>query len=147
MIKILFICHGNICRSPMAQYVLAELAARRGMAVAVDSAATSTEELGNGVHPGTRRKLAAEGIPCGGHRARQLRRADYEAYDWLIGMDGANVRNMLRILGGDPAGKVCRLLDFTAQPRDIADPWYTGDFDATYRDVRAGCEALLERLE
>lgn len=147
MIKILFICHGNICRSPMAQYVLAELAARRGMAVAVDSAATSTEELGNGVHPGTRRKLAAEGIPCGGHRARQLRRADYEAYDWLIGMDGANVRNMLRILGGDPAEKVCRLLDFTAQPRDIADPWYTGDFDATYRDVRAGCEALLERLE
>lgn len=147
MIKILFICHGNICRSPMAQYVLAELAARRGLAVAADSAATSTEELGNGVHPGTRRKLAAEGIPCGGHRARQLRRADYEAYDWLIGMDGANVRNMLRILGGDPAGKVCRLLDFTAQPRDIADPWYTGDFDVTYRDVHAGCEALLDRLK
>ena len=146
MIRVLFVCHGNICRSPMAQDVLAELAARRGDAVSVDSAATSTEELGNGVHPGTRRKLAEEGIPCGGHRARQLRRADYDAYDWLIGMDSANVRNMLRILGGDPAGKVCRLLDFTAQPRDIADPWYTGDFDATYRDVRAGCEALLNKL-
>lgn len=146
MIRILFVCHGNICRSPMAQYVLEHLAAQQGVALAVESAATSSEELGNGMHPGTRRVLAAHGIPCGGHRARQLTRADREAYDWFIGMDSANVRNMLRILGGDAAGKICRLLEFTPQPRDIADPWYTGDFEATYQDVYAGCRALLEQL-
>ena len=121
-----------------------DLVSKRGLAADffIDSAATSTEEIGNGVHPGTRRKLARMGIPCGGHKARQMTRADYERFDYLIGMEGRNVSNMLRILGGDPEGKVRRLLP----GRDIADPWYTGDFDATYEDVAAGCGALLEEI-
>ena len=150
MIKILFICHGNICRSPMAEYVLRHLAAQRGLAGQVEahSAATSTEEIGNGVHWGTRQKLRQMGVPCGGHRAVQMTRADYARYDLLLGMDSANIRNMLRLLApaGDPDGKVRRLLDWSARPRDIADPWYTGDFDATYADVLEGCTALLDAL-
>lgn len=146
MTKIFFICHGNICRSPMAEYVMKELTRRSGLAEAfiIDSAATSREELGNGVHPGTRRKLAAEGIPCGNHRARQLERGDYDRFDCLIGMDRQNLSNMARLLGGDPKGKLHLLLEYTGSGRDIADPWYTGNFDATYRDVLAGCTALLE---
>ena len=133
----------------MAEYVMKHLAAQRGMEgdFFIDSAATSTEEIGNGVHRGTRRKLAEVGIPCGGHRARQLTRRDYEEFDLLIGMDGANRRNMLRMLGGDPEGKVHLLLDFSDRPRDIADPWYTGNFDETYDDVAEGCQALLRYLE
>ena len=149
MIKILFICHGNICRSPMAQYVLQDMVEKRGIAdqFYIDSAATSTEEIGNGVHPGTRRKLREGGIYCGDHRARQLRREDYDRYDYILGMDQWNLRNMKRMLREDPEHKIGLLLDFTGHPRDIADPWYTGDFDATYEDVREGCEALLEYLQ
>ena len=149
MIKVLFVCHGNICRSPMAEYVMKHLVAQRGIKANffIDSAATSTEEIGNGVHQGTRRKLAEVGIPCGNHRARQLTRQDYKRFDLLIGMDGANRRNMIRMLGGDPEGKVHLLLDFSDQPRDIADPWYTGNFDETYDDIAEGCRALLQYLE
>ena len=148
MVKILFICHGNICRSTMAQYVMQHLINKAGRTAdfMIDSAATSTEEIGNGVHWGTRQKLQQVGIPCGGHRARQLTRGDYRDFDYIIGMDEANRRNMLRMLGGDPAGKVSLLLDGTPRPRPIADPWYTGDFEATYQDVLEGCTALLNRL-
>ena len=132
----------------MAEYLLRFLVEKQGLAgeIYCSSAATSTEELGNGVHPGTRRKLQEQGIPCGNHRARQLTRADYAAYDLLLGMDGENLFYMNRILGGDPRGKIHRLLDFSEHPRDIADPWYTGNFEDTYRDVLAGCTALLARL-
>ena len=144
MVSILFVCLGNICRSTMAEYVMKDLVSKRGLSADffIDSAATSAEELGNGVHPGTRRKLAQMGVPCGGHKARQMTRADYDRFDYLIGMEGRNVTNMLRILGGDPEGKVRRLLP----GRDIADPWYTGDFDATYEDVAEGCAALLDEI-
>ena len=147
MTKILFVCHGNICRSPMAEFLFRYLAETqpRGAAFSVASAATSREEIGNGVHPGTRRVLARYGIDPSGKRAVQLTAADYGKYDLLLGMDSANVRNMLRILGGDPEGKVCRLLDLTGCPRDIADPWYTGDFEATLSDILEGCAALLAR--
>ena len=147
MIKILLICHGNICRSPMAEFVMKDLAAKAGAGeqFVIDSAATSTEEIGNPVYPPARRELAAHGIPCTGHAARQLTRADYNRYDLLIGMDSANIRNMLRICGGDPEGKIHRLLDYTARPGDVADPWYTGDFSATWRDVLEGCTAILHR--
>ena len=133
----------------MAEYVMKHLVAQRGIKANffIDSAATSTEEIGNGVHQGTRRKLAEVGIPCGNHRARQLTRQDYKRFDLLIGMDGANRRNMIRMLGGDPEGKVHLLLDFSDQPRDIADPWYTGNFDETYDDIAEGCRALLQYLE
>lgn len=132
----------------MAEFVLRDLAARRGVAdrLVVESAATSSEELGNPVHPGTRRMLAAHGISCEGKRARRLRADDYDAWDLLIGMDDANVRNMERLFGGDPAGKVHRLLEYAGSERDIADPWYTGDFQATWDDVCDGCEGLLAFL-
>lgn len=148
-IRILFICHGNICRSPMAEYILRSRVAglELGESVLVDSAATSAEEIGNPVHPRTAAILDTLGIDCSAKRARQMQRSDYEAYDYLIGMDRMNVADMRRIAGGDPDGKICRLLDFAANPRDIADPWYTGDFDATYTDVCAGCDALLKRLK
>ena len=148
MVNILFVCHGNICRSPMAEFVMKDLAAQRGKSgdFFIDSAATSTEEIGNGVHPGTRRKLAQVGIPCGGHRARQLTQQDYAQFDLLIGMDGANRRNMLRMLNGDPQGKIHLLLDFSDSLRDIADPWYTGNFDKTYEDILEGCQGLFRVL-
>ncbi|MBS6397078.1 MAG: low molecular weight phosphotyrosine protein phosphatase [Clostridiales bacterium] len=148
MIKLLFICHGNICRSPMAEYVMKDLVNRRGLSdcFCIDSAATSTEEIGNGVHHGTRQKLKEVGVPLGNHRAVQMKRADYEKYDYLIGMDTWNIRNMLRIVGQDDRGKIHRLLDFGRNPRDIADPWYTGNFDVTYEDVAEGCEALLAHI-
>ena len=142
--KILFVCHGNICRSPMAEFVMKHLAASAGMrGLTIASAATSTEEIGNPVYPPARRKLSEHGIGCEGKTARQLTRADYDAWDLLVGMDGANLRNMRRICGGDPEGKIRLLMDFAGQPRDVADPWYTGDFEATWRDVNAGCRALL----
>ena len=112
----------------------------------IDSAATSTEEIGNPVDPRTRRKLQQEGIHCGNHHARQMTRADYEKFDYLIGMDHNNLRNMMRMLKNDPLGKVLLLLDWTEKPRDIADPWYSGNFDLTYEDVTEGCEALLKKL-
>ncbi len=147
--KLLFVCHGNICRSPMAEYYMRDLVARSGLAdrFEIASAATSTEEIGNGVYPPARRKLAEHGISCTGHAARQLTRRDYQRFDLLIGMDSANIRNMTRICGGDPQGKIFRLLDFTGRPGDVADPWYTGDFEATWRDVDEGCRGLLTRLE
>ncbi len=149
MIKVLFICHGNICRSPMAEFVMKDMVRREGLAERffIASAATSTEEIGNPVHRGTRDKLGREGIPMTDRAAVQLKRENYENYDYLIGMDGWNIRNMLRILGGDPEGKVYKLLAFAGEERDVADPWYTGDFDATYRDVTAGCAGLLRKIK
>ena len=145
-IKILFVCHGNICRSPMAEFVFKDMVKKSGCAdqFYIASAATSTEEIGNPVHRGTRQKLKEFGISTEGKYAVQLRKSDYEKYDYLIGMDSWNIRNIMRILKEDPEQKVCRLLDFTDHPRDIADPWYTGDFDKTYDDIKEGCEALLQ---
>ena len=148
MHAVLFVCHGNICRSPMAEFVMKDLVRKAGADTEffIASAATSTEEIGNPVYPPARRKLAEHGIGCAGKTARQLRREDYDRYDLLIGMDGANLRNMRRICGGDPVGKLSLLLDWTGRPGDVADPWYTGDFEATWRDVAAGCAALLAYL-
>lgn len=149
MINVLFLCHGNICRSTMAEMVLKHLVRERGLAdlFYIDSAATSREEIGNGVHYGTRRKLAEVGIPCEDHRARQVTKKDYEKFDYLIVMDSNNVRNLNRIIGSDPDGKVYKLLDFTERPgASIADPWYTGNFDETYRDVLEGCEGFLKKI-
>lgn len=148
MIKILFVCHGNICRSTMAEYVMKDMVKKRGLSERfyIDSAATSTDEIGNGVHHGTRRRLQQAGVPAGDHRAVQITRADYDKYDYIIGMDSENLRNLHRMLPEDKAGKICLLLDFTDTPRDIADPWFTGDFDATYDDVLAGCTALLDKI-
>ena len=149
MIKILLVCHGNICRSTMAQSVLQHLVNNRGLSdlFYIDSAATSREEIGNGPHYGTVRKLGQVGIPVIPHKAIQMTRQDYLDYDYLIGMDTANIRNMNAIAGGDPQGKIYKLLSFAGEGRDVADAWYTGDFDATYRDVMAGCEGFLAFLE
>lgn len=148
MIKILFVCHGNICRSPMAEFVMKDLVKKAGLTeqFEIASAATSTEEIGNPVYPPARRKLAEHGISCQGHAARQLQRADYNRYDLLIGMDRANLHNMLRICGGDPEGKLSLLMDHTSKGSEVADPWYTGDFEATWQDVSLGCQALLDTL-
>lgn len=146
MIKVLFLCHGNICRSTMAQFVFQDMINKQGLTdqFYINSAATSREEIGAPPHHGTVHKLNREGIPVLPHRAVQMTGKDYDKYDYLIGMDSMNIRNMMRILPGDPEGKVCRLLDFTDQPGDIADPWYTGNFDLTFDNIKKGCEALLE---
>lgn len=148
MIKILFICHGNICRSPLAEFVMKDIAAKAGLAdnFIIASAATSTEEIGNPVHRGTREKLREHGISAAGKTAVQMKRSDYDKYDYLIGMDDWNIRNILRITGGDPEGKVHKLLEFAGRDGDIADPWYTGNFDETYEDVKAGCDGLWKML-
>ena len=183
MHRILFVCHGNICRSPMAEFVMKDLVKKAGLEgeFTIASAATSTEEIGCPVYPPARRKLAEHGIGCAGHAARQLTAADYGRWDYLVGMDGANLRNMRRICGGDPEGKISLLLEWTDRPtgtpakpgallgrggarerardarqgvprqsglcdNEVADPWYTGDFDATWRDVLEGCQGLLERI-
>lgn len=149
MKKILFVCHGNICRSPMAEFVMKDLVQKAGLAghFYIESAATSTEEIGNEVYPPAKRKLAEHSISCKGKTARQMTRSDYQRFDLLIGMDDWNIRNMTRIAGGDPEGKIHKLLDYTARKGDVADPWYTGDFDATWRDVTEGCRELLKSLE
>jgi len=146
--QILFVCHGNICRSPMAEFVMKDLVRKAGLEAdfMIASAATSTEEIGNSVYPPARRKLAEHGIGCQGKTARQMTRADYQRYDLLIGMDTWNIRNMRNICGGDPDNKIKKLLDYTQRPGDVADPWYTGDFEATWRDVLEGCQQLLEVL-
>lgn len=148
MTRILFVCLGNICRSPMAEFIFKDLAAKagRGAEFEAASAGTSSEEYGNPVYPPARRKLAEHGIACAGKTARQLTRADYDRYDLLIGMESRHLSAMRRIYGGDPAGKMHRLLDYTARPADIADPWYTGDFDAAWNDIESGCRALLGQL-
>ena len=171
--RILFVCHGNICRSPMAEFVMKDLVRKAAIereknqacldsseceqarpevkgvledSFIIESAATSTEEIGNSVYPPARRKLAEHGIGCVGKTARQMTRSDYDRYDLLIGMDSWNIRNMRNICGGDPEGKIVMLMDFTNRPGDVADPWYTGDFEATWRDVLEGCQALLDYL-
>ena len=148
MNRILFICHGNICRSPMAEMVMKELVRRQGLESCFDiaSCATSTEEIGNPVYPPARAELARQGIPCERRGARQLTRRDYEEYDLLIGMDGYNIRNMLRMLDGDPDGKIHKLMEYAGSDADVADPWYTDRFDVCYRDVLAGCQGLLKML-
>lgn len=149
MTRILFVCLGNICRSPMAEFVMKDLVCKAGLEekIQVASAGTSDEEYGNPVYPPARRKLAEHGIGCAGKTARQLTRSDYENYDLLIGMDHANLRSMRRICGGDPAGKIHLMLSYVGRDADVADPWYTGDFEATWQDVFAGCQALLEQLQ
>ena len=146
--SILFICHGNICRSPMAEFVLKHLVKQRGVEddFYIASAATSYEEIGNDIHRGTRRKLKEEGIPFEKRAAVRVTKQDYDNYDYLIVMDGYNVSNLSRIVGGDKEGKIKMLLEFAGERRDIADPWYTGDFDKTYDDVLRGCEGLLRFL-
>ena len=152
MIRILFICHGNICRSPMAEFVFLQKAADRGVShlFSVASAATSTEEIWNGVgnpvYPPARRELKKHGISCDGKRAVQVTKADYAAYDYLLCMDGNNIRNLMRIIGADPEGKVHRFMEPTTRGGDVADPWYTDRFDVTYRDIEEGCEAWLDQL-
>lgn len=150
MTKILFICHGNICRSPMAEFVMKKLVSDEGISseVSVSSAATSTEELGNDIHTGTQKKLISMKIPFSPRRARQITKKDYFEYDFLIVMDENNKRNLMHIIGNDRENKVHKLLDFTQRKgQDIADPWYTGNFDETYRDVLEGCKGLIGFLD
>ena len=149
MIKVLFVCHGNICRSPMAEFVFKDMVEKQGLSdhFYIASAATSSEELGNPVHYGTRNKLRQVGISCAGKYAMRLTKADYTEYDYLLAMDDYNISNMLRMLGGDPQKKIALLLDYSRAPRAIADPWYTGNFDITYDDIVEGCEAFLAYLK
>lgn len=148
MILILFVCHGNICRSPMAEFVFRHMVKKSSLLdkFSIASSATSREEIGNPVHFGTKNKLREVGISCEGKRAVQFTRKDYDMYDYIICMDSYNIKNALRIVGQDKDGKIFRLLDFTSCPRDIADPWYTGNFDETYNDITEGCKALLDSI-
>ncbi len=148
MIKILFICHGNICRSPMAEFVMKKMVEEAGVShlFEIASAATSTEEIGNPVYPPARRKLAEHGICCDGKTARQITRGDYRHFDHIIAMDRNNLRNLRRVIGEDIDGKISLMMDYTDRPGDVADPWYTGDFDATWRDVEEGCQGLLRQF-
>ncbi|MBQ8248331.1 MAG: low molecular weight phosphotyrosine protein phosphatase [Clostridia bacterium] len=147
----MFVCHGNICRSPMAEFIFRKMASEQGITdVTVASSATSTEEIWNGignpVYPPAKAELSAHGIDCAGKRAVQLTKSDYAKYDLFIGMDSANIRNMHRILGGDPDSKIRKLMDYTGRGGDVADPWYSGHFDVTYRDIYDGCLAIIERI-
>ena len=144
--KILFVCHGNICRSPMAEFVMKDLVSQAGLEgrFTIESAATSNEEIGNPVYPPARRKLAEHGISSAGKTARRMTSADYSRFDLLIGMDDWNISNMQRICGGDPEGKIHKLLEFAGRAGDISDPWYTGDFEATWQDVHEGCKGLID---
>lgn len=152
MKKIMFVCHGNICRSPMAEFIFKKMLTERRLTdcYTVASSATSSEEIwkgmGNPVYPPARAELAKHGINCGGKRAVQLQKSDYDKYDLFVGMDSANIRNMHRILGGDPNGKITKLMDYTTKGGDVADPWYSGRFDVAYRDIYDGCVGLLEAM-
>ena len=149
MHRILFVCLGNICRSPMAEMILKDMVRQRGLdgEFEIASCATSTEEIGNPVYPPARAELARRGVKCEHRAARQLTKADYEKYDLLIGMDENNIRNMKRMLGGDPKGKIRKMMEFAGSCADVADPWYTGGFDVTYRDIQKACEGLLKELQ
>ncbi len=149
MVKIMFVCLGNICRSPMAEFLMKDIVKDKGMAddFYIMSAATSTEALGCAPHRGTREKLAEYGISVQGKKAVQLTRQDYEKYDYFLGMEKANLYAMYRIFGGDPQQKIYRLLDFSDSPRDIADPWYTGNFEKTFSDIQEGISAFLAYLQ
>lgn len=148
MIKILFICHGSICRSPMARYVLRNMVDQMGVGddFIIESAATSREELGNPVYPPARTKLAEHGIDCRGYAARQMREMDYQEFDYIIGMDHENMYYMKRMWPTDPEGKLSLLMDYTGHPREVSDPWYTRDFEATWQDVNEGCRGLLQQI-
>ena len=148
MIKIMFVCLGNICRSPMAEFVLKELVRRKNLEekFVIESSATSLEEIGNDVHYGTVRKLNSVGIPVEHRKARKLTKEDYDKFDYIIGMEESNIKNIIKIIGEDKKGKVVKLLDYAENPRDIADPWYTGNFDKTYNDILEGCQALLNKI-
>ena len=152
MVKIMFVCHGNICRSPMAEFIFKKMVAERGLSAEFEirSSATSAEEITNGigkpVYPAARAELEKHSISPDGKQAVQLQGSDYDKYDLFIGMDSANIRNMHRILGGDPDGKIRKMMDYTDRPGDVADPWYVGHFDTTYRDIFEACEGLLKTL-
>lgn len=152
MKKLLFVCHGNICRSPMAEFIMKDMVKRKGLEseFVIASCATSTEEIwggiGNPVYPPAKAELAKHKISCESKRAVQLKKSDYDKYDLLIGMDSMNIRNMQRMLGGDPDNKIRKLMEYTDRGGDVADPWYSGRFDIAYRDIYDGCEALLNRI-
>ena len=152
MIRIMFVCHGNICRSPMAEFIFKDMVEKQGIAdeFFIASSATSTEEIwdgiGNPVYPPAKKELAKHGLSCFNKRAVQLQKSDYEKYDLFIGMDTANIYKMRAILGGDPQGKIRKLMDYTERGGDVADPWYSRRFDVAYRDIHDGCEALLQKL-
>lgn len=149
MTRILFICHGNICRSPMAEYIMKALVKERRLErdFEIASAATSREEIGNALYPPAQRKLREHGIPFGAHAARQMTRADYLYYDKIIAMETYNLRNLRPMVGSDPEKKVSLLMDYTRRPGDVADPWYTGDFETAYQDILEGCQGLLKALK
>ena len=149
MIKVLFVCHGNICRSPMAEFVMKDMVKKLGVSdnFEIASAAVSTEEIGNEVYPPAKRKLSEHGISCEGKTARQMTKEDYTYYDFIIAMDKSNLRNMTRIIGTVPNEKVSLLMAYTDSPRDVADPWYTGDFDQTWKDVNEGIKGFLNKIQ
>ncbi len=148
MIKVMFVCHGNICRSPMAEFIFKDLVSKAGLSgeFEIASSATSTEEIGNPVYPPAARELARHGLKCSGKTSVQLKTSDYEKYDWLVMMDSWNIRNAQRFIGGDPQKKVRRLLEFAGRNEDVADPWYSNRFDVAYADILEGCQAFLEFL-
>lgn len=148
LVRILFVCHGNICRSPMAEFVLKDMARKRGIedVLQIESAATTNDEIGSPVHPGTVKRLAREGISCAGKHARRITKDDYDAFDVIIGMDEENMRHMMRVWDHDPQQKVHMMMEFAGESRDVADPWFTGDFEATYDDIHDGCIGLLRWL-
>ena len=155
MKKIMFVCHGNICRSPMAEFIMKELVREAGLTdcLHIDSSATSNEEIGNGIYPPAEYTLSMHGVPCGGHRAHRFTVEEYNSFDMVVVMEDYNVRNLMRIIGCDCEGKVWKLLDFVAdEPQrcsgvDISDPWYHGNFDKTYKEIHSGCKALLKYLD
>lgn len=149
MFHVLFVCHGNICRSTMAEFVMKDLVKKAGLSqqITVDSRACRTDEIGNDTHPGTKRVLQAHGIPFTKRAARLIRREDYDKYDVIIGMDEENMRDLHRLTQGDPKRKCHLLMSYVGENREVADPWFTGDFETTYRDVNAGCQALLQKIQ